>query len=147
VPLFFGHGLFCEKRYGNKLDFKILHEESSAPYLPNDTKNAGFWWIQPRFLKPLEPAVVLKLNVVLKETYGTGLLQVWYLLIDRHFILLHVKFEDGSSISVLKNTATRPLTYYFKPRFFRPSSRLSVPIHAKTCAKSQIIEIVSNKFY
>jgi hypothetical protein len=58
-------------------------------------------------LGPLETIAILGLDVVLKDSYGTDILQIWYHSIDIHFILLHVKFEDGSSISFLKNRATR----------------------------------------
>jgi hypothetical protein len=36
------------------------------------------------------------------------MLQFWYHAKDIHFILLHVEFEDGLSISVLKNKTTHP---------------------------------------
>jgi predicted membrane protein len=39
---------------------------------------------------------------VLTGAYNTNTLQVWCLLIDIPFILLHVSFEDGLFISVLK---------------------------------------------
>jgi hypothetical protein len=57
-------------------------------------------------LKPLTSAAVLGLGVAFTATYNTGILQVWYHLIDRHFNLLHVRFEDELSISLLKNRAT-----------------------------------------
>jgi hypothetical protein len=40
--------------------------------------------------------------VVVTDTYDTCTLRVWYLSTDILFILLHVKFEDGLFISVLK---------------------------------------------
>jgi hypothetical protein len=52
---------------------------------------------------PLEKTAVLELNVVFKKEYDTYILQVWYFSIDIHFILLHKKFGNGLSISVLKN--------------------------------------------
>jgi hypothetical protein len=45
-------------------------------------------------------------SVALRVAHSTYTLQVWYLSIDRHFFLIHVEFEDGLSISVLKNWAT-----------------------------------------
>jgi hypothetical protein len=53
-----------------------------------------------------ETIAILKLSVVLKDAHSTDILQVWYHSIGIHFILLHVKIEDGLSISVLKNRAT-----------------------------------------
>jgi hypothetical protein len=53
-------------------------------------------------LRPLEPVAVLGLNGELKEVYDAGILQVWYLSIDIHSILFHVKFEDGLSIPFMK---------------------------------------------
>jgi hypothetical protein len=45
-------------------------------------------------------------GVVFKDAYDTGINQVWYLLIDIHFILRHVKFENGLSTTILKTRAT-----------------------------------------
>jgi hypothetical protein len=85
-------------------------------------------------LGTLESVAVLGLSVGFIDAYNTVILQVWYHSIDMHFIMLHAKFEDGSSISVSKDKATRykilhleieknPKTktarpLYFKPRFF-----------------------------
>jgi hypothetical protein len=55
----------------------------------------------------LESVAVLGLCVAFKEAYNTGTLQVWYPSIDIPFVVLHLKFEEGLSISVLKNRATR----------------------------------------
>jgi hypothetical protein len=57
-------------------------------------------------LGSLESVADLGINVALKDEYDTCILQFWYLLIDMHFILLHVEFEDGLSVSFLKNKAT-----------------------------------------
>jgi hypothetical protein len=58
-------------------------------------------------LGPLETVAVLDLCVVFREAHNTFILQVWCHLIDIHSTLLHVKFEDGSSIPILKTKATR----------------------------------------
>jgi hypothetical protein len=58
-------------------------------------------------LGPLESFAILRLGVAIRDAYSTYMLQVLYLLIDMHYILLYVKFEDGLSISVLKNNAIR----------------------------------------
>jgi hypothetical protein len=50
----------------------------------------------------LESVAVFGLGVVLGEAYNTGTLQVWYLLIDMHFIMFHEDFDDGLSVPVLK---------------------------------------------
>lgn len=39
------------------------------------------------------------------------MLQIWYLSIDLLLALFRVKFEDGLSISILKNKATRHKTF------------------------------------
>jgi hypothetical protein len=52
----------------------------------------------------------LGLKVVFREAYSTGILQFWHLSIDIRFILLHVEFEDGLSISVVKAKTTRRKT-------------------------------------
>jgi hypothetical protein len=54
-------------------------------------------------LWPLESVSILGLSVVLREAHSKGAFQVWYHSIDIHSILFHVEFEDGLSISVLKN--------------------------------------------
>jgi hypothetical protein len=54
----------------------------------------------------LEPGAVFGLNVEFRKAYATEALQIWYFSIDIHSIVLHVKFEDWFSISVLKNRAT-----------------------------------------
>jgi hypothetical protein len=41
-----------------------------------------------------------------REAYSLFILHVWYLSIDIHYIVLHVEFEDGLSIPVLKSKAT-----------------------------------------
>jgi hypothetical protein len=53
-------------------------------------------------LGSLESVVVLGRSVVLREAHTAGILQIWYLSIDVCFILLHVEFEVGLSISILK---------------------------------------------
>jgi hypothetical protein len=58
-------------------------------------------------LGPLESVANLGLSVVFREPYSASILQFWYILIDIRFILLHVEFEEGLSISVVKNRATR----------------------------------------
>jgi hypothetical protein len=55
----------------------------------------------------LETIAILGLGVVLKGAYSTGMLQVWYHSIGLHFILPMLEFEDGLSMSVLINRATR----------------------------------------
>jgi hypothetical protein len=42
-------------------------------------------------LKPLESGAILGLYVVPREAYNTGILQVWYLSVYIHFILLHLE--------------------------------------------------------
>jgi hypothetical protein len=91
----------------------------------------------------------LSLSGELREAYNTSIFHVWYLSIDRRFILLSAEFEDGSYISVLKNRATyhkhshletkeflkrqkssktaHPLN--FTPRLL--PSRLGVPMHIR----------------
>jgi hypothetical protein len=58
-------------------------------------------------LEALESVAVLGLSVVFREAYSTSTFHVWYLLLDIHFILLHVEFEGGLSMSVMKNRVTR----------------------------------------
>jgi hypothetical protein len=70
-------------------------------------------------LGPLITVAVLRLNKVFIEAYSTGILHVWYHLIDMHFIVFRVQFEDGLSISVLKTEAH---THFIShSAFFNPS--------------------------
>jgi hypothetical protein len=43
---------------------------------------------------------------VFRDAYSKGTTQTWYLSLDMHHILFHVKFEDGLSIPVSKNQVT-----------------------------------------
>jgi hypothetical protein len=65
----------------------------------------GFGDCSPTF-GPLESGAIVKLHVVIKKAYNTSTLQVWYISTDVCFILFHVEFEGGLSISVLENRAT-----------------------------------------
>jgi hypothetical protein len=58
-------------------------------------------------LGPLKSTAVSGLGVVFKDTYSTGILQVWDTLIDIHSILFFVEFENGLLIAVLRNRVTR----------------------------------------
>jgi hypothetical protein len=62
-------------------------------------------------LEPLESVAVLGLGVVFREAYEIGWFPFCHILIHIHFILLHMEFEDGLSISVLKTRATRNKFY------------------------------------
>jgi hypothetical protein len=64
----------------------------------------------------LGSGAVLRLSVVFTDTYDTCILQVWYISIGMHFILLHVEFEDGLSLSGLKYRATCPKNFATKNR-------------------------------
>jgi hypothetical protein len=56
---------------------------------------------------PLESVADLGLGVMFREALNTCILQVWYPSIVIHCTLFHVDFENGLTISVLQNTATR----------------------------------------
>jgi hypothetical protein len=60
----------------------------------------------------------LRLRLVLREGYNTGILLFSYQSIDIHFILLHVKFKNGSSFSVSKNKAARYKTLQLEIEYF-----------------------------
>jgi hypothetical protein len=65
-------------------------------------------------LASLKSVPVFGLAEVFTDTFDAGVLQVWYPSIDIHSTLLHVTFEDGLSISVLKNRATCHKIYNWK---------------------------------
>jgi hypothetical protein len=69
-------------------------------------------------LGQLELVAVLRLNVVLREEYNTDILQVWYPSIDMQCILFDVEFENGLSISVLKDRATCHKIHNWKSKSF-----------------------------
>jgi hypothetical protein len=56
----------------------------------------------------METVAVLGHNDVFMGACHNKILRFWYPLIDIHFILLHVEFEDGLSIFVSKTRVTRP---------------------------------------
>jgi hypothetical protein len=58
-------------------------------------------------LGPLKSVAILRLKGELREAYNTDVLQFLYLSIDMSFILVHVNFDDGLSISVLKTRETK----------------------------------------
>jgi hypothetical protein len=91
---------------------------------------------------------------VFTEAYNVDMLQGWYLSIDIHYISFHVKFEDESSISVLKTRQFATNIYNCKaksfwkcqisskaarPLYFTPhpayslcnESRLGAPVHVR----------------
>jgi hypothetical protein len=101
-------------------------------------------------LGPLESVAVSGLTGKFRQAYNTDILQVWYLSIDMPSILLHMEFEDGLSISVLKNRATchknlqlgiekflrvkdRWPILFHTPPFWKSRwwSRLGAPMHVK----------------
>jgi hypothetical protein len=57
-------------------------------------------------LVPLESVSVSGPSVVFRKAYNAGILQAYYPPIDVHFILCHVKFEDGLYVPILKYKAT-----------------------------------------
>jgi hypothetical protein len=97
------HGFSLEKEnkplvkfYMNKamlLIYRIIYRMESKEQIVVDE------W--PTF-EPLE-SLPVELSVSFREACSTGILQIWYLLIDIHFILLQLKFEDGFLILILKN--------------------------------------------
>jgi hypothetical protein len=78
---------------------QTLHKKRYASHLPSDAKDVGFWVDEIQTLMPLGLVAVSKLSVVFAKAYNAGILQIWCLLMYIHFILLHVEFEDGLSIS------------------------------------------------
>jgi hypothetical protein len=63
--------LFDKKFLVKKITPQILHEKSSAPSLPTDIKNFGFWWMNDR---PLESVAICVCSVVFREACKTKLL-------------------------------------------------------------------------
>jgi hypothetical protein len=73
----------------------------------------GCWILADKIvtLGPLKSVAIMWPFVVFKETYTAGILHVWYVLIDLHSTLSHVKFKEGSSISVLQTRAAHHRIY------------------------------------
>jgi hypothetical protein len=119
----------------------------------------------------LESIAILGLCKVLRDAYSTEILQVWYVLIDIHFIVFHAKFKDGLSIPIrIKRdnftqkctTGNRemsnvcwglPACFIQSPPFSNfcvRRSRLGMqefPIRLKYIRKSKVMEMVSSRFY
>jgi hypothetical protein len=91
-------------------------------------------------LVSLQSVVVLELSLVFSGAYKVNILRILYRSVDTHCILFRVEFEDGSSVSVLRNRATCykkftagnrrflkrsnacPLTFFSYPAFSKPMS-------------------------
>jgi hypothetical protein len=58
----------------------------------NDAKDVGFRLDEVPTLGQLKTLAVWRLDAKFIEAYDAGVLQVWYLSIDIHFLLLHVEF-------------------------------------------------------
>jgi hypothetical protein len=69
----------------------------------------------------LESVAVLGLSTVLTDAYNTGTLQFYYHPIDIHFVLFHVKFENGLSISWGENQGNSRKFYNWKSKSFYQS--------------------------
>jgi hypothetical protein len=104
-------------------------------------------------LGSLEPDAVVGLGIQLTDIYGKDIPQVWYLSIYVHFILFRVGFEDGLSISFLKNRASllqkctarnRKLSKKVK-RVQRPPAHFFS--HLAFFQKDEVIERVQSRFY
>jgi hypothetical protein len=131
MPLFAVHGFSCKRDNEPHLKFSMKKGVLLIYRMMPQMLNFKDDW--PTF-EPSKSAAVLRLNAGFREAHYADILQSWYLPIDIHCILLHVKFEDGLSISVLKKKQLvtkihngeskkllngRPLTLFLKPRLSR----------------------------
>jgi hypothetical protein len=106
VPLFVGHGLSlesdtksCLKIYMTKAVLRIFLMMARMLGLRARITDFGAAGINRCFGG---------LYGTFREAYNTGILQVWYLLIEKHFILLHVDFEEGNRTLKKKKVVARP---------------------------------------
>jgi hypothetical protein len=104
VSLFVGHGFYHER--DNKPQFKFHMKKDILLFLQNDPEKCWVLVDEWPTLGPLKSVAVLGLRVVFTDKYDLSILQIWYLSIDIHVILLHMIFEDALSISVSKTRAT-----------------------------------------
>jgi hypothetical protein len=99
VPLFVGHG-FSRKR-DNKLHFNFYMPKGAPLIYRIMPSMSGLHGCIAGF-----GAIVISrcfgIRVVLRKAYNTDILHDWYQSIDVHCKMLHVEFDDGLSISVLK---------------------------------------------
>jgi hypothetical protein len=106
VALFVWHDLSRERDYKPHLKF-YMKKSVLCIYRMIPTM-LGFNERVTNFgVTTVESVAVSGLNVAFREVYNTDILQFWYHTIGIHLILLHVEFEDGFSISVLKIKALR----------------------------------------
>jgi hypothetical protein len=80
----------------------------------------------------------LELNVEFREAYSTRIAHIWSPTIHINCILFHVEFEDGLSISVLKDRATRHKNVQLKIiKFLKKSNVFQTPPFSNTvCVKT-----------
>jgi hypothetical protein len=57
------------------------------------------------FLRAFESVAVWELCVAWMDAYNVGRARFWHRVIDMDYILFRVQFQDGSSISLLRNRA------------------------------------------
>jgi hypothetical protein len=86
-------------------------------HLTNDVKDVGFWWKNYQFGGSLESVAVLRFSGESQEAYNTGILQFWYLSMDTHSTLLHVKIEVRLFISVLRKEGYFEIVEFKTDRF------------------------------
>jgi hypothetical protein len=96
----------------------FTHRQRCAHYLSNDAKHVGVSQRNSCHWVVFHSVALLRLCVVLTDTYNIKVLCSWYRSIDVDCILFHVNFEGGLSMSVLRNRAT---SWSSKPMSFQKS--------------------------
>jgi hypothetical protein len=130
VPPFIGHGFARER--DNKHYFKFYKSNAMLLIYRMILEMLIFGDECPS-LGPLGYVAVLGKSVVVRKAWNTDILQFWPHSTDKHFILLHVKFEGGLSVSVLKNKATRHKNSHLEiVKFLKKSNVLNGPLYFKT---------------
>jgi hypothetical protein len=80
----------------------------SASFLPNDAKDIGLRWMNDWLWGYWNQLLLFCL--MFREAYNTGRPRFWYLSTEIHFIVLHVKFEDGMSSLENQDNSSQKLT-------------------------------------
>jgi hypothetical protein len=111
VPLFDGHGFPRERDYKPHLKF---HMKKAILFIYRLISSMLVLVDERSTLGSLESVAVLEVCVVFGAVTSTGILLFWYLSVAIHFIIIHVQFDDGLSISVLKIRATHHKIHNWK---------------------------------
>jgi hypothetical protein len=105
----------------SNLTWRTLYISSNESY-----QERWVWWTDYRLLRPLKSVAVLELSLVFRQVCNTYILHFWYHSIDIHSIFLHMEFEDGLSIQVMRKGQLFTKIYSWKSKSLK---KVKPPAH------------------